>query len=117
MGEIKRNILKQSDDMLRHYEKFRYEDVAPIANPRMDYATYTTIKINKRDKDGDYVEIPIINADTYQRLWNPVFYMVLVKYVGSGRDYQAIGEIVRKDIIWEEVPPLKPAKDNNFEVL
>ena len=126
MGEIKRDILQQSDNMIRHYERFSYEEIADIYNARTDYETYSTIKIKKRDGNGDYVEIPLINADSYQKLgsehnWDK--YMVLVQLAGSGKDFHATGQIVRRDINRKGkaksamLPKIKTAKDNNFGVL
>ena len=40
MGEIKRDILQQSDNMIRHYERFSYEEIASLVG-----TTITNVKV------------------------------------------------------------------------
>jgi len=98
MGQIKKDILKESDERLRQFERFRYEEIAPVTFPRKNYRGKSYIKINRRDGFGHYVKIPLINADHQKRLMDWRQYMVLVILAESGKDYQSIGMIVPKTI-------------------
>lgn len=116
MGYIRDKVGQEVRDRLRGYERFTYEEIAPIPNARKDYEGYSTILINTLDRNGKYHEVILEDSSKNQRLANPVKYLVLVDRVGNTKGYYATGKIVRKDIIFGE-GTTKQSSDNNVEVL
>jgi len=121
MRNVKQKVEQEVRRQVSDYEYMTYEEIAPVANARKDYEGYSTIKINRLDRNQKYLEIILENPERYKRLSNAAEYMVLVDRVGNLKDYYATGRLVRKDIIIDtrQAPRAvtKKAKDNNFEVL
>lgn len=92
--EKKLSELNVTQTKKKQYEKTFEKNREDI---RTDSNEYSTIKIDRVDADGFYAEIPLINADRYQKLSDPTKWNVLVLYTGSGREEHAVGIIVRKD--------------------
>jgi viroplasmin and RNaseH domain-containing protein len=117
MGKIANKILKQADANARWYTWSKLEDIAPIENAIRDYETHSTVFIHSVNDKNEYSEIQLIASDGFRRLGTGVNkdnYMVLVNYTGSGKDEEAVGVIVRKNINQKNI---KQAKDNNFGVI
>lgn len=117
MGKIADKILKQADTNARWYTWSKLEDIAPIEDAIRDYETHSTVFIHRVNDRNEYSEIQLIASDGFRRLGTGVNrdnYMVLVNYTGSGKDEEAVGILVRKNISQEKT---KQAKDNNFEVI
>lgn len=102
---------------IRSYEWLKYEEIAPVPDARIDYEHYSAIKIKKFDDKNKYVEIPLIHSEMYQKLSDPTKYVVLVKYVGSGVNDQAVGEIVRRDVYINQIGSRKTVQDDNVGVI
>ena len=120
MKYITRKIEESIRNPVRSYQRQAYEEVAPISEPRQDFEGYSTIKINRVDRKGKYLEVILENAERYQRLWNPEKYVVLIDRVGNSKDYYATGKLVRKDVVIDTVDApkgeVRVAIDNNTEV-
>lgn len=115
MKYIKEKIGKDVRGRVRGYERFTYEEIAPVAYARRDYEGYSTVLINRLDRNGEYNEVILEDVSKLQRLANPVEYLVLVDRAGNTQDYYATGKIVRKDVILGD-GVIKQSKDNNIEV-
>ena len=116
MKYIREKIGQEVRGRLRGYERFTYEEIAPVANARRDFEGYSTVLINKVDRNGLYLEVLLEDADKIQRLANGVQYMVLVDRAGNRSDYYATGKIVRRDVVFGE-GTTKKAKDDNVEII
>lgn len=116
MGLIYDKIKTGMQPSTRAYEWMKFEEIAPIAEARIDYDRYSCIRINKFDRNSNYVEIPLINSDSFQKLSDPTKYIVLVNYLGSRRDSQAIGQVMRRDIYGERTGITKIAEDHTIKM-
>lgn len=116
MNYIKNKIEKETRGQIRGYERATYEEIAPVAQARKDYEGYSTVLINRVDRNGKYLEVVLQDTDKIQRLANPTKYLVLVDRLGNTQDYYATGKIVRKDLVYGK-GEIKTIKDNNVEVI
>ncbi len=127
MGRIADKILKQADTNSRWYAWSKLEYIASkvvidkdtkkaeqlIPNPVKYYETHATILIDRFDDEGKNVEITLVAADEFKKLgssFNALNYMVLVHYTGSGKDEEAVGMLVRKNL---QQRKLKQVQNNN----
>jgi len=103
MGDIRRLLQNDTREQIQDHHFMQYERLYfgesddEYATIMEDFNDRSIVTIAKFNDNGDRVKVPlIVGLNRIKKTDNPLKYAVLVFYVGSGRNNDAVGVLVSK---------------------